>query len=306
MEELLLKAYDIIQKELHLWFEILVKFLPKTFIALLVLFLFYLVARPIRRFSLRILSRLLDSPTIINAFSNFIFYGIIITGFFSALSIMELSRAVTSLLAGAGVIGLALSFAFQDLATNFISGFFITIQRPFEVGHFIETNSYAGYVDRINLRTVSIRSLDGQFIIIPSKDIFQNVLINYNTIYYRRVNLEVGVSYGEDLERVSRITREAISNLEEVYTERGPILIHFHTFGDSSINFTLKFWIKDSNPIFYNEVVSKAVIAVKKAFDANDIMIPFPIRTLDFGIKGGEKLEEVIKSSFANKPDNTD
>lgn len=269
--------------------------LPKFILAVISLTIFLLLARVLRKLSKKVLSKIFNNITIAQVFSSFIFYAIFLTGFFTALSILELDKAVTSLLAGAGVIGLALSFAFQDLATNFISGFFITVQKPFQVGDYVETNGYAGFITKISLRTVNIKDLDGQVIIIPSKDIFQTPLTNYSKISYRRINLEVGVSYDEDLEFVKEIAIDAIKNITEVDKRRN-IKVHYHSFGDSSVNFILRFWIKDSHPNFYNDIISKAVIVIKKAFDKNNIMIPFPIRTLDFGIKGGEKLSEMLKN----------
>jgi len=198
-------------------------------------------------------------------------------------------------LAGAGVVGLALSFAFQDLATNFISGFFIVIQKPFVLGDYIKTNNYQGHVKEISLRTVLIQDLDGQDIIIPSKVIIQNPLTNYSLIRKRRVNLKVGVTYNADLRLVKEVTTEAIRNLPEVNTNIGPIRIDFDEFSDSAITFTLRFWIAKSDQNEYNAAVAEAIMTITEVFRENNITIPFPIRTLDFGIKGGTRLDEVLK-----------
>lgn len=72
------------------------------------------------------------------------------------------------------------------------------------------------------------------------------------------------------------------------------ITLVFEEFGDSSINFTVRIWVEFKSQFGYKESQSEAIIAIKKAYDENDIMIPFPIRTFDFGIKGGEKLNEVM------------
>lgn len=216
-----------------------------------------------------------------------------------ALNVLNLEKTVTSLLAGAGVIGLALSFAFQDLATNFISGLFIMIERPFNIGDFIETNGFEGHIERIGIRSIVIKTLDEQHVIIPSKDIFQQPLKNYNLGTERRVTLAVGISYGEDLEKIRQITKSAVELLEQVVQKKG-VHVHFYEFGDSSINFELRFWIKNSDQMYFLESRSAAIMAIKRAYDANQIVIPFPIRTLAFDVKGGQGLEDVLKKSQSN------
>ena len=292
MEQLIEKAYHIIMQELHLLFESSVKILPRIALALFTILLFYQLARFARKLTKKIFSRLFDNITLINAFSSFIYYCLLFGGIYTALSTLQLSKAATSLLAGAGFIGLAMSFAFQDLATNLISGFFITIQKPFHLNDLIETNGFLGKVQQIGVRTVSILDNDGQLIIIPSKEIFQNPMINYSVVKKRRISLDVGVSYAEDLEKVRDITLETVAKIPELLKSE-EIFLHYNSFGDSSINFTLKFWIERTEQRAYNEAMSNAIILIKKVYDEHNISIPFPIRTLDFGIKGGEKLNEI-------------
>jgi len=289
------EAYNIIIKELQSWFTVIIKFLPNFVFAILAMLAFHYVAKLSRKINRRFFSKLSDNSTINSVLEQLIFITVEIIGIFVALNILGLSKAVTSLLAGAGVVGLALSFAFQDLATNFISGFFIVIQKPFVLGDYIRTNNYQGRVKEINLRTVLIQDLDGQDIIIPSKVIIQNPLTNYSLIQKRRVNLKVGVTYNADLRLVKEVTTEAIRNLPEVSTNIGPIRIDFDEFSDSAITFTLRFWIAKSDQNEYNAAVAEAIMTITEVFRENNITIPFPIRTLDFGIKGGTRLDEVLK-----------
>ena len=118
------------------------------------------------------------------------------------LSILQLDKAVTSILAGAGIIGLALAFAFQDIAANFISGIFISFRKPIKLGDVVKINDYMGKVEQINLRDTIILTFQGQMVIIPNKDVFQSPIENYSLLGRRRLDLVVGVSYGDDLEKV--------------------------------------------------------------------------------------------------------
>ena len=102
-------------------------------------------------------------------------------------------------------------------------------------------------------------------------------------------NLECGISYGDDLEKVKEVALDAVSAIKNRDKHRD-VEFYFQEFGSSSINFVVRFWVRFQGNPDYWDAKSEAVMALKKAFDENDIMIPFPIRTLDFGIRGGEKL----------------
>ncbi|WP_299460166.1 mechanosensitive ion channel family protein [uncultured Microscilla sp.] len=277
---LISEAYKIIVKELNLWFEVFVKFLPNFLLALLAMFVFHQLAKFAKKISLRVFAKFSDSSTINSVLVQLLFITIELVGVFVALNVLDLSKAVTSLLAGAGVVGLALSFAFQDLATNFISGFFIVTQKPFVLGDLIKTNDYQGHVKEINLRTVMIEDLDGQDIILPSKMIIQNPLTNYSLVRKRRINLTIGVDYGSDLGKVKEVTVKTIKQLSVVDTSKGGIIIDFNEFGGSSITFTLRFWIGRSEESDHNNAIAQAIMAITEAYRKNDINIPFPIRTL--------------------------
>lgn len=285
-------SYELIEGKVIEWFQYLVVMIPNLLLSMLVLYTFYRVGKFASKATRQMADRLLDNVTINRVLSALVYYMMVAGGLFVALKIMDWDSTVTSLLAGAGIVGLALSFAFQDLATNFISGLIIIVQKPLQIGDYVETNNYSGYVDRIDLRSITIRTLDEQHVIIPSKSIFQSPLKNYNLGNIRRIVVSVGVSYGEDLERVQRVIIKAISELEDVDNKK-PVKVHFNGFGDSSVNCDVRFWVNNSDQLFFLDIRSDAIIAIRKAFDRENITIPFPIRTLDFGIKGGQKLQEM-------------
>src|SRR5690554_5532074 len=120
---------------------------------------------------------------------------------------------------------------------------------------------------------------------------------NYTAIGKRRVRIDCGISYGDDLEKVERVAIAAMENIPG-RIESEEITFFWKEFGDSSINFSVNIWLEYSRSNkTYVSVRNAAIKNLKKAFDENDIMIPFPIRTLDFGIKGGTTLNEVIKDT---------
>ncbi|HBQ59085.1 MAG TPA: mechanosensitive ion channel protein MscS, partial [Balneolaceae bacterium] len=220
---------------------------------------------------------------------------VLTAGVFFALSILNLDGAVTSLLAGAGIIGLALGFAFQDIASNFISGVLLSIRHPFGIGDIIDTNGYFGTVQKLNLRNTVIRTPQGQIVYVPNKSVYENPFTNFTKTGMRRIDLECGVSYGDDLEKALKVAIEAIEGLD-ARDKSKDVELYYDSFGGSSVDFKLRFWIDFEVLPQYLGARSEAIIRLKKAFDENDIMIPYPIRTLDFGIRGGEKLDSMLQN----------
>lgn len=286
------KAIGIVSNKLQEWLETLIAMLPNFAVAILVMIAFYFLAKAVRNVTMRLLKKISHNYEVNKLFSNLVYFIVIGIGLFIALNTLNLSKAVTSLLAGAGIIGLALGFAFQDIAANFVSGIFLTFRKPFKVGDIIEVQDYLGRVSEIDLRITTITTFQGLEVLIPNKELFQGIVINYTHTKERRVDLGVGVSYGDDLRKVKEITIEAVKKLSGLDTSKD-VTLFYSEFGDSSINFTVRFYPQSSNQIDYLTARSEAIMNIKEAFDANDITIPFPIRTLDFGIKGGEKLSEM-------------
>lgn len=290
-------AIEIVTTKLYGWFEKSVALLPNLIIAIVIIGIFVLLARLARSAFKKVFKK--SHGTNINLMmigSNLTYIFVIIVGIFIALSVMNLDKTVTSILAGAGIIGLALGFAFQDTASNFISGLFIAFRKPFNKGDFIETKDYLGTVQSINMRSTVIETVHGLEVIIPNKEVYQNAITNYTSTKRRRVDISVGVSYADDLEKAEKLALEAVADIKNIDKNRAdPVTLIYNEFGDSSINFSIRIWLVESAQSTYLNARSEAIKKIKSAFDANKITIPFPIRTLDFGIEGGEKLNEVLQ-----------
>lgn len=286
-------AYGIVTGKVEDWITSFIAMLPNLVVATFVLIVFYVIGRLARNIVGKLLNKVTDNKTITSLLETI--FGVAITGigFFIALTVLNLDTAVTSLLAGAGILGLALGFAFQDIASNFISGVILSIRHPFGIGDIIQTNDFYGTVQKLNLRNTIMRTVTGQIVYLPNKKVFENPLENFTSTGLRRVDLACGVSYGDDLEKARDLALSAVDKVENILSDKG-IEFYYDEFGDSSINFKIRFWVQfATNPDFW-QARSEAIMAIKKAFDENDIMIPFPIRTLDFGIRGGEKLDTML------------
>jgi small conductance mechanosensitive channel len=298
------KIFNKLTGKLSTWIDILVENLPNFVLALILIICTVFIAKSIKRLSAEYIHKLGTNVTISKFLSQLIFLGILILGIMLALSAMDLTKTVSSILAGLGIIGLALGFAFQDTAANFISGIYITFNQPYKLGDIIQTqDGHEGCVIEINLRITKIKTYNGPIVYVPNRYLFQECFTNFTEFEQRRVQIECGVSYGEDLEQVEKVALESARNVSSRLQSEEPTLF-WTGFGDSSINFTLNIWCKFKGAnLDYIPVRNEAIISLKKAFDKNDIMIPFPIRTLDFGIKGGTQLNKEL-SGLSISPQN--
>jgi small conductance mechanosensitive channel len=274
-------AFEILSEKFIEWFELIVRSVPNVLISLVVLILFIMAAKAVKKSSRKIVSKVHVNKSVSNLIEICSFYLVVAVGVFVSLEIMGLEKAVTSILAGAGVLGLALGFAFQEIASNFVSGIFIAFSEPYQIGDVVEIESYAGEVKEINIRTTTITTFDGLEVLIPNKDMFTKSFINYTSTPKRRIDLTVGVAYTDDLELVEKVAKDAIHKTEGV-SENEPVEVYFLEFGESSINLVIRFWGNYANGILFFKTRSKAIINIKKEFDKNSINIPFPMRTLQF------------------------
>ncbi len=270
---------NIPKEKLFGWAEAGMAILPNFAVALITLLLFYPFAKIARWVAGKIYRQKSDNILIHWLVINLVFLVVLMIGVFSALEILKLEKTVASLLAGAGVVGLAMGFAFQEIASNFVSGVLISFRKPYRVGDIVEIQGRVGSVKSIDLRTTSIMTAQGLEVIVPNKTMITDTLINYTTTPERRVELVVGVSYKDDLDKVQSITTQAVENIPERMKDH-PIEFFYLSFGESSINFRLRFWIHYPGDLNFDRAIHQAVINIKKAFDENGITIPYPTRII--------------------------
>lgn len=293
------EAWRLMHERVQAWVEGLIASLPNLLVALVVLLLFFVLSRLVRRSLESLMGRTRVHIPLRHLLANVASFAVIATGAFFALSIIGLDKTVTSLLAGVGIIGLALGFAFQEIASNFIAGVILSTRRPFRIGDLVEIDGHMGLVHDLNLRTTIVTLLTGPSVRIPNKDVIGNAIINYTVNGRRRVDMTVGVTYGEDLDQVRDVTLAALGGLTLRSDSRDPE-VYFTEFGESSINMTARFWVDKTEQRDWLAARSEAVIAIRKAYAANGITIPFPIRTLDFATVGGRTLTEALDQSLVS------
>lgn len=275
------------------WIEAFVQHLPNLVAAILVLLLFGILASLVRALVRGVMERTTDHGPVRRLVATVAHLAVLLAGLFVALGVLDLDRTVTSLLAGAGIVGLALAFAFQDTAENFISGVLISVRKPFTDGDLVETNGHLGTVRQVTLRSTVLRTPQGQVVRIPNNSVYSEPLVNYTESGMRRVDLSCGVAYGDDLEEATRIAVEAVEGVGG-RSEELDVELFYEEFGDSSVNFVVRFWIPFRGQTDFLRARSEAIVRLKKAFDEAGVTIPFPIRTLDFDPVGGRRLAEEL------------
>lgn len=292
------EALSALTENVTAWFHTMVTMLPNIAIALTVLALSWFLARLAARLTEKVVGHASDNPQVVRLVGSAVRTGVLTLGLFIALGVLELDKTVTSLLAGVGVLGIALGFAFQDIAANFVAGVLLAMRRPFRIGDLVETNDVLGRIERTDLRATVLRRVDGPLVIIPNKAVFQNPIINYSDAPRRRVEVNMGVSYGPDLQRAQELAVEAVTPIAKEVGD-GEVELFYKEFGASSIDFVVRLWVSDSEQVVTFETRSRMIKAIKTAYDAHGIGIPFPIRTLDLGIGDQKAFFERLLGSRA-------
>lgn len=279
------------------WLAGAIEALPNLVVAILLMVAFVYLSRFARRWTHRLLGRVSEYRAVNRLLSTMVFVGALALGVMIALTVMNLGTAVASILGAAGILGLAVGFAAQNTVENLIAGILISVRRPLREGDLVETNDVYGVVQEINLRATVIATGPGQTVYVPNGEVLRSKLVNYSKLGQRRIDIECGVSYADDLEKAKRVAIAAIEELPNRIDGRG-VDLFYEEFGGSSINFLLTYWIPFTK--HHGEFMaarSDGVVALRRAFDENDISIPFPIRTLDFGIEGGVTLSNELRDA---------
>jgi small-conductance mechanosensitive channel len=252
--------FHIIENKLTRWWLAVIKMLPNFVLAILVMALFVIVARWLRNLTQKLTLRLSKSESISGLTSAIVYSIIMIVGFMIALNILKLDKAVTSLLAGVGIIGLALGFAFQDLTANFISGAFIAFKRPFDVGHTVETNGFLGTIENIRLRATTMKTIAGLHVTIPNKDIFQKPIINYTLTDARRIELELMIPNKGDLASIQKTLTAALKANTKIFVNEPQV--YYSVIEDPKVKLYVSIWTKAIEPDQYLEAKDEVIKTV--------------------------------------------
>lgn len=193
----------------------------------------------------------------------------------AVLAVMVLGRLgvnVAPLVAGLGVTGFIIGFAFQESLGNLASGLMIAINEPFKVGDFIEAAGLQGSVLKVDMMATVLATPDNKRIVAPNKSVWGSPIVNYSAMDRRRVDMQVGIAYGEDIEKAIAIIRETVAAVPGVLAEPAPA-VATGALADSQVTINIRPWAKTAD---YWSVYSATLSAVKRALSDAGVEIPFP------------------------------
>ena len=182
------------------------------------------------------------------------------------------------IIATLGIGSVAIGFAFQDIFKNFLAGIILLIEEPFRIDDEVVIDDYQGKIENISIRTTAIRTYQGEKVLLPNSTVFTNAVKVITAYPKLRTDLAVGVDYNTPLLKAKEILQRTIPRVEGV-AESPATEIDIVNFGDSSIDFVVHYWT-NSEKKQLRLVQTRAIIAIKKAFDDAGINIPYPIRTV--------------------------
>ncbi|OEK07338.1 mechanosensitive ion channel protein MscS [Flavivirga aquatica] len=292
-----ISSFKKITEKLEAWLDTLITNLPNIGVAFLVLLASYFISKLIYNITFKISKRQIKQVSISKLVARGASIVIVLLGLFLALGALNLGKALTGLLTGAGISGLVIGLALQGTLSNTISGIVLSFRKNIRIGDWIETNGYSGEVIDINVNYFVIREADNNTVVLPNKAILENPFKNYTLTSKMRVNIECGVGYESDLEKVEQITKETI---EKFYNQKNigkEVEFYYTEFGDSSINYITRFWVDGESSLEKLRAKSKCIKEIKKAYNREGFNIPFPIRTLQFDNKLIDKTQNVASSN---------
>lgn len=269
--------------KLESWFDTIVVNIPNIILAVCVFVVILIISRYTNKIMQKLLAKTSLQKAMRKVIARFSSILIIALGLFLVLGILNLGKTLNTILAGAGVLGLAVGLALQSALANTYSGIVLAYIKNVKNGDWIKTNDYEGEVLDINFRVTTLKQKDNNLVYIPNKLVVENPLKNFSSTPQSRVILECGVAYGSNLKQVRDLTVNTIISNFDVPETPQDVLFLYKGFGNSAINFEIRFWIESFSGLEVAMARSEAIIHLKDAFDDAGIDIPFPMRTLDFG-----------------------
>ena len=243
------------------------------------------VAKALKRLAVRMMKKAKVEETLTSFVGNLTYIALLVFVIIAALN--QLGVQTTSFIAIIGAAGLAIGLALQGSLANFAAGVLMIIFRPFKVGDYIEAAGVAGVVEEIEIFTTQLKTPDNKTIIIPNASVTGGSITNFSAKDTRRVDMVIGVGYGDDLKRVREILEEILAKDDRILDDPAPT-IGVLELGDNSVNFAVRPWVKTGD---YWGVYFGLTETVKRRFDEEGISIPFPQRDVHLY----EYKEEVVQ-----------
>ena len=251
--------------------------LPRLGIALVVIFVAWIVARIVRM----MLRRLLDghqTPSFQRVMSKIGGWLVLGMGILIAMAVAFPSVKPVDLLAGLGIFSVAVGFAFQDILENTLAGMLLLFRQPFESGDQIEVQGQTGTVERITIRETQIKAYGGEHVIIPNRDVYKSVIVVATHYPQRRQEFVIGIAYENDADEATRVIADALASIDGVQSDPEPVAF-VDQLGVSTVDIAALFWT-DSRRLDSRRIRDSAITNVKRRLEEAGIEMPADIIAL--------------------------
>ncbi len=278
-------------------------FLPLFVVAIVVVVLFSWMGRVLSRRE-TLLNRISPNTFLRELLSQAVRLVFTLLGLLIAMEILGATAVVGALLGTAGVVGIALGFAFRDTIENYIAGILLSIKRPFLPNEHIQIDGFEGKVIRLTSRATILMNFDGNHIRIPNANVFKSVMINFSRNPQRRLSFQIGLGNDVDLKSASNLARSTLQDMRSVLDEPAPGF-RVLELGDSSVIVEMVAWV-DQQAYDFGKVRSEAIRLIKRVFDEYEYDMPEPIYRLNVNAgKASDNLSSVVQNA-SNESDEGD
>lgn len=271
-----------------------VRALPLVVLTLIIIPLAWLLARIIYHSSQRVFKRRLGSPLLADIIAKIVALPAILIALYIILQVAGLTSIALSLLGGAGVLGLVLGFAFQDIAENFLASVLLSLRHPFRTGDSIEVAGHSGIVQSMNTRSTVLLSAEGNHIQIPNSLVFKSIIYNYSTAPARRNILSVGIGYDAVISEAQQLIMTLLKEHEGVIDDPQPLVL-VDNLGAATVDLKIYYWF-DGSRFDKLKLQSALLRLIKQTLIANHISMPDDAREIIFP-EGVPILAQVEKST---------
>ena len=254
--------------------------LPLILIGVLLLIANWFIASAVLKAGKRVLERRLPSQLLRDVIARAIATLVFVLGLYVVLRISELTGLAVTIIGGTGLLGLAIGFAFRDIAENFLASILISVQRPFAMGDLIEVDGHTGYVQRVNTRATLIMTRDGNHVQIPNAIVYKQTIMNFTANPSSRETFVVGIGYDDSIAEAQTTALEVMRAHPAILDDPEPLVL-VEALAASTVNLRLYFWI-DVATYSQQKVRSAIIRLTKSALENAGISMPDEAREVVF------------------------
>ena len=254
--------------------------MPLLAIGTVIVVLFYAFAQLAAMLVRHLMARRIDSQLLMQVLTSVVGVLVMLVGVYIALKVSGLSRLAVTVLGGTGLVGLALGFAFRDIAENYLASILISLQRPFSVGDLIEVANHQGFVRRVTTRGTLLLTVEGNHIQIPNNMMYKSVIVNYSSSPRVRKAFSIGIGYDDSVADAQEVVHRVLEQHISVLQDPAPLVL-VDSLGTSTVNLKVLFWL-DTKRFDADSVCSALMRQSKSALTEANISLPDEAREVIF------------------------